>query len=134
LLEDETEGLVPGAVEIPPLERPSVGAFELDRTRRWYVEQCQHVHERGLARSTLSDDGDALTFLNVETHALEGVEAVRPSPVRLAHVLDTDDGCRHRWFLLGCSAIATPCPDCAILTLAASPFGGGGIPRLGYRI
>src|SRR5659263_136981 len=77
------------------------------------VQAAQRVHGGGFARTTGSHDGHEIAGLNVQVHALEGLQRGRALAIDLGDAAQTDQGLIHgaapaaRW------SVITAMPSCS---------------------
>ena len=90
-LEDEPDALPAQFRELVAVQRADVHAADAADPGRLGVEAAQDVHERRLARSGLSDDGDEIAFLDGKGHVLQHMDAVLPGPEELVDAFGFDD-------------------------------------------
>ena len=90
-LEDEPDALPAQFRELVAVQRVDVHAADAADPGRLGVEAAQDVHERRLARSGLSDDGDEIAFLDGKGHVLQHMDAVLPGPEELVDAFGFDD-------------------------------------------
>ena len=71
-------------------------AADLDRARRWRVEQAHDVKQRRLAGAAWPHDGDELAFSDVEIDVPEDERSLESVAVGLGNVSELDHGLRSR--------------------------------------
>ena len=89
---------------LTPVQARDVLAVDLDGTRRGTFQPDQHLGERGLSGTTLTDDAESLTRMQVETHPVHGLHRTELTPehhplgegVVLDQVADLQDRLRLR--------------------------------------
>ena len=104
-LEDEPDALPAQFRELVAVQRADVHAADAADPGRLGVEAAQDVHERRLARSGLSDDGDEIAFLDGKGHVFSTWTRFCPVPKNLLM------------------------PSASMIFIAAVPGGAAGLGR-----
>ena len=102
-LEDEPDLLIPDAREVVVVHPADVLAVQQVLAPRRRIETADEVHQRRLARPRGSHDGDELAALDVDRHAAQRMDLLRPHPVGLPEIAGVDQ--RHR---LECQVCGPP--------------------------
>ena len=90
-LEDEADLLVADAREFVIVQLRNIVAVEPVLAFTWGVEAPDKVHQRGLARTRWSHDGDVLVVLDAEIDAAQGIDLLIAHLVGLPEIVGNDD-------------------------------------------
>src|SRR3989338_943043 len=91
-LEHEAQVAPPQARALIAAERLHLHALEFVGAGGGHVQAAQRVHRRGLARSAGTHDGDELPLLDVQVHALQGLEGGVAFAVGFGDAAQADQG------------------------------------------
>ena len=53
-----------------------------------HIQASQHIHQRGLTASGMSDDGHKFLFVDGQAHMIQCPHLIFPRIVNLAHIFD----------------------------------------------
>ena len=90
-LEDEADAFAAQLRQTVGIKRADIHPADAAHARGLRVKTAQDVHERGFARSGLTNNGDKIAFINRKINIPEHMNTVLPRPVPLVQLQGFDD-------------------------------------------
>lgn len=88
LLKNEAEAFIAEVIEVTSLEAVNAFLFKIKTTGCWSIKTGEDMHQGRLARTALTDNSEAITFVNSEVYTSESLKCALFFAVYLYQVFD----------------------------------------------